>query len=177
MGRNTRRSRVFLPTLLSYSSSFLSALQQNRAQSRLLYLLIQGTLFDQLRPPAFSHNCSLFHDQMNIYIYTYIYIYIYICTVEGKRQINYKFIPTGLFRGFRGFRGTYIYKAQSYFTASPKLRCLPCRRRLYYGGRWTQISKKDLISKRLRVYCHRLVTIPKFLNTSIYCHHNQDIGD
>ena len=116
MGRNTRRSRVFLPTLLSYSSNFLSALQQNRAQSRLLYLLIQGTLFDQLRPLAFSHNCSLFHDQVNIYI----------CTVEGNRQINYKFIPTGLFRGFRGFRGTYIYKEQSYFTASPKLRCLPC---------------------------------------------------
>ena len=50
---------------------------------------------------------------------------------------------------------------QSYFTASPNLRCLLCRRRLYCGGRWTQIGKKDVISKRLRVYC--LVTIPKFL--------------
>ena len=39
VGRNTRRSRVFLPTLLSCSNRFLRALQQNRAQSRLLYLL------------------------------------------------------------------------------------------------------------------------------------------
>ena len=28
-----------------------------------------------------------------------IYIYIYIYIVGGKRQINYKFIPTRLFRG------------------------------------------------------------------------------
>ena len=54
-----------------------------------------------------------------------------------------------------------IYIEQSYFTASPNLRCLLCRRRLCCGGRWTQIGKKDVISKRLRVYC--LVTIPKFL--------------
>ena len=40
VGRNTRRSRVFLPTLISCSSRLLRALQQNRAQSRLLYLLI-----------------------------------------------------------------------------------------------------------------------------------------
>ena len=40
MGRNTRLRLVFLPTLLSCSNRFLRALQQNRAQSRLLYLLI-----------------------------------------------------------------------------------------------------------------------------------------
>ena len=40
VGRNTRRSRVFLPTLISCSSRFLRALQRNRAQSRLLYSLI-----------------------------------------------------------------------------------------------------------------------------------------
>ena len=39
--RNTRLRLVFLPTLLSCSSRFLSALYQNRAQSRLLYLLIK----------------------------------------------------------------------------------------------------------------------------------------
>ena len=39
VGRNTRLRLVFSPTLLSCSSRFLSALQQNRAQSRLLYLL------------------------------------------------------------------------------------------------------------------------------------------
>ena len=40
VGRNTRLRLVFLPTLLKCSSrfEFLSALQQNRAQSRLLYL-------------------------------------------------------------------------------------------------------------------------------------------
>ena len=39
VGRNTRLRLVFPPTLLSCSSRFLRALQQNRAQSRLLYLL------------------------------------------------------------------------------------------------------------------------------------------
>ena len=39
VGRNTRLHFVFLPTLLPYSSCFLRALQQNRAQSGLLYLL------------------------------------------------------------------------------------------------------------------------------------------
>ena len=39
VGRNTRLRLVFTPTLLSCSSRFLRALQQNRAQSRLLYLL------------------------------------------------------------------------------------------------------------------------------------------
>ena len=39
VGRNTRLRLVFPPTLLSCSSHLLSALQQNRAQSRLLYLL------------------------------------------------------------------------------------------------------------------------------------------
>ena len=41
---------------------------------------------------------------------TYIYIYIYI--VEGKRQINNKFIPTDLFRGYpliRGFNENNLY--------------------------------------------------------------------
>ena len=38
--RNSLRLRlVFLPTLLSCSSRLLRALQQNRAQSRLLYLV------------------------------------------------------------------------------------------------------------------------------------------
>ena len=44
------------------------------------------------------------------HIYIYIYIYIYI--VEGKRQINYKFIPTDLFRGYpliRGFNENNLY--------------------------------------------------------------------
>ena len=36
--RNTRTRLVFPPTLLSCSSRFLSALQHNRAQTRLLYL-------------------------------------------------------------------------------------------------------------------------------------------
>ena len=39
VGRNTRLRPVFPPTLLSCSSRFLRALQQNRAPSRLLYLL------------------------------------------------------------------------------------------------------------------------------------------
>ena len=47
MGRNTRRSLVFLPTLLSCSSRFLSALQQNRAQSRLLYILSITTVWEE----------------------------------------------------------------------------------------------------------------------------------
>ena len=44
IGRNTRLRLVFLPTLLSCSNRFLRALQQNRAHSRLLYLLIKGRL-------------------------------------------------------------------------------------------------------------------------------------
>ena len=39
VGRNNRLRLVFSPTLLSCSSHFLRALQQNRVQSRLLYLL------------------------------------------------------------------------------------------------------------------------------------------
>ena len=39
VGRNTRIHLVFLPTLLSCFSRFLRALQQNRQQTRLLYLL------------------------------------------------------------------------------------------------------------------------------------------
>ena len=39
VGRNTRRSRVFLPTLCSCSNRFMRALQQSRAQSRVLYSL------------------------------------------------------------------------------------------------------------------------------------------
>ena len=39
---NTRLRLVFLSTMLSSSSRFLSALQQNRAQSRLFYMLIIG---------------------------------------------------------------------------------------------------------------------------------------
>ena len=77
-----------------------------------------------------------------IFLLTLLYIYIYIYVLNKVILFN-------------------IYIEQSYFTASPNLRCLLCRRRLYCGGRWTQIGKKDVISKRLRVYC--LVTIPKFL--------------
>ena len=42
------------------------------------------------------------------YIYICIYIYIYIYIVEGKRQINYQFIPTDLFRGCPLFRGSLM---------------------------------------------------------------------
>ena len=39
VGRNTRRSRVFLPTFFSWSNRFMRALQQSRAQPKILYLL------------------------------------------------------------------------------------------------------------------------------------------
>ena len=45
-----------------------------------------------------------------IYIYLYIYLYIYI--YGRKKQINYKFIPTSLFRGrplIRGFNENKLY--------------------------------------------------------------------
>ena len=42
VGRNIRLSR-FLPTLFSCFSLFLRALQQNRAQSRLLYIQLLCT--------------------------------------------------------------------------------------------------------------------------------------
>ena len=70
---------------------------------------------------------------LTLLIYIYIYIYIYVYVLNKVILLN-------------------IYIEQSYFTASPNLRCLLCRRRLYCGGRWTQIGKKDVISKRLRVY-------------------------
>ena len=44
MGRNTRQRLVFSTPLLSCSSRFLCALQQYKAQSRLLYLLNIPTL-------------------------------------------------------------------------------------------------------------------------------------
>ena len=47
----------------------------------------------------YSSNFPLLYTYINIYIYIYIYI------VRGKRQINYKFIPTGLFRGCPLIRG------------------------------------------------------------------------
>ena len=43
-------------------------------------------------------------------LYTYINIYIYI--VREKRQINYKFIPTGLFRGFPLIRENPLMSGQ-----------------------------------------------------------------
>ena len=62
MGRNTRLRLVFLPTLLSCSNRFLRALQQNRAQSRLLYLLIILHIF-------FINNTIiiLFHHQHHLH--------------------------------------------------------------------------------------------------------------
>ena len=42
----------------------------------------------------------------------YLTIYIYIYIVGGKRQINYKFIPTDLFHGcplIRGFNENNLY--------------------------------------------------------------------
>ena len=47
-----------------------------------------------------------------IYIYIYIYVYIYIYIYGRKKQINYKFIPTSLFRGrpfIRGFNENKLY--------------------------------------------------------------------
>ena len=41
MEKLKKKIKVFLPTLLSCSSRFLRALQQNRAHSRLQYLLIK----------------------------------------------------------------------------------------------------------------------------------------
>ena len=49
MGRNTRLGLVFLPIFLECSSRFLRALKQNRAQSRLLYLLIVASFLRSLR--------------------------------------------------------------------------------------------------------------------------------
>ena len=49
-------TRDVSPTLLSCSSRFLRALQQNRAQSRLLYLLKSGKNFPENNQPWRSHN-------------------------------------------------------------------------------------------------------------------------
>ena len=43
-----------------------------------------------------------------IYLYIYRYIYLYICCGRGKKQRDYTFIPTSLFRDYsliRGFPG------------------------------------------------------------------------
>mgnify|MGYP006896101860 CR=1 FL=1 len=51
---------------------------------------------------------SFLPKRKNVYIYIYIYIYIY----GRKKQINYKFIPTSLFRGrplIRGFNENKLY--------------------------------------------------------------------
>ena len=57
----------FLPTLLLCSSRFLRALQQNRAQSRLLYLLNRTVLeFDHCniqRKERIRDVCSFFHEE------------------------------------------------------------------------------------------------------------------
>ena len=47
-----------------------------------------------------------------IYIYICMYIYVYVYIVGGKRQLNYKFIPTDLFRGcplITGFNVNNLY--------------------------------------------------------------------
>ena len=50
VGRNTRRGRVFLSTLLACYNRLLRALQQNRAQSRLLDLLnVRKKLLSKLK--------------------------------------------------------------------------------------------------------------------------------
>ena len=74
---------------------------------------------------TYIHKCGIY-----VYMYIYIYIqklrvtgnhacfilvilnYIYIYIVAGKRQINYQFIPTALFRGcqlIRGFNENNLY--------------------------------------------------------------------
>ena len=50
--RNARLSLAFLPTLLSFSNRFLRTLQQNRAQSWLLYLLIRKPFQCSFIPPS-----------------------------------------------------------------------------------------------------------------------------
>ena len=61
MERHTQLCLVFLPTLLSCSNCFFPALQQNRAQSRLLYLLHKEskskgrvTVHNPSGPPSWS---------------------------------------------------------------------------------------------------------------------------
>ena len=41
-------------------------------------------------------------------MYVYIYMYVYMCCGRGKKQRDYTFIPTSLFRDYsliRGFPG------------------------------------------------------------------------
>ena len=57
---------MFPPTLLSCSSRFLRALQQNRAQSRLLYLLNKILGVKGLKQFSFTYfEFSLFSDDDN----------------------------------------------------------------------------------------------------------------
>ena len=47
-----------------------------------------------------------------VFHFSHFELYIYIYIVAGKRQINYQFIPTALFRGcqlIRGFNENNLY--------------------------------------------------------------------
>ena len=59
---------VFLPTLLSCSSRFLRALQQNRAQSRLLYLLTIVP-YPKLLYYILSYSILLYDIVLQIYLF------------------------------------------------------------------------------------------------------------
>ena len=66
-----------------------------------IYVYIYECVSTKLRVTG-NHACFI------LVILNYIYIYI----VAGKRQINYQFIPTALFRGcqlIRGFNENNLY--------------------------------------------------------------------
>ena len=65
IGENTKRSRVFFPTS-SVLYRFLSALKQNRAQSRLLYSLYDKECDNFLTHSAEFSNQTLFSKRVKL---------------------------------------------------------------------------------------------------------------
>ena len=76
-----------------------------------IYVYIYTYIYIRVRKHETQSNresCVFHFSHFELYIYIYIYIYI----VAGKRQINYQFIPTALFRGcqlIRGFNENNLY--------------------------------------------------------------------
>ena len=120
--------------------------------------MIVDDIFYRINLHFFSPFCLSLFVRLCIYIYIHIYIY----SVGGKRQINYQFVPTDLFRGcplIRGFNENNLYHrlyTDMIFTFLSC--CCLCVRRwlgklLMVAGSFRRAGMCSLIGSRM--YCYQ----------------------
>ena len=112
---NTRLRLVFPPTFLSCSSRYLRALQQNRAQSRFLYLLnkrqcfLQSAIFFALEWP-FSPSKINFRD-------TFVQNFMWVSPIlKAHFEYLYDFIKRGAWENW-SWEAYHSYSYESYLYA------------------------------------------------------------